>query len=352
MPAMRTSARGIRRLACAVLLTLLAACAAEIATSDKPEADIPDRSGTIVPGQTNRADLHASLGKPHISSAAFSFDVFRSGTTQGNVIVAITPIPVPFAYISDDLHRYTLVTYDTQGRANAVASGIARRPAEWRNASPVRNDFRAVHLRAGDILFFVDPEGARQENLLAAPPARDAWLRQRAGQPGRCTIVIGCGPRGCPDQIAVDNAPPRRLPLRTALAFWFQPGEPDAWRQGLETPRGLGIQHDPKPQQALGTLPGPSWQEALVALDLPAGEHNLAFSARHLDGAATIRQSCTSGEIAWLTVDAAANTGFWRQSLEDWRTDRTAAMPASLARRPLVLMDDAAWYVPPDPAPL
>lgn len=54
----------------------------------------------------------------------------------------------------DQLQRYTLVAYDANGFATAVATGLIRRPASWRNASPIRSDFPSLYLRAEALMFF------------------------------------------------------------------------------------------------------------------------------------------------------------------------------------------------------
>ena len=84
-----------------------------------------------------------------------------------------------------------------------------------------------------------------------------------------CTVVLGCGDRGCADQLSVDAGPVRRLPVRTAHAYWFREGERDSWLQGIE------------PYGSDARMP---WLEAIVAIKIAAGEHTLEFSAKHLGG--------------------------------------------------------------------
>lgn len=313
-------------------LTLLAGCAIDLVSPENPQSLIPDRSAGIVAGQTRRAELRATFGQPQLSSLRWGFDLFRTDTEQRNVVVAVTPWPIPFARVTDQLQRYTLVTYHADGRASAVASGIFRRPAAWRNVSPIRQDFPALHLRAGTLLFYLDPEGARDVNLLAAPAARDYFLRQ-APAAGKCTAVIGCGKAACGDQLAVDGAPPRRLPLRAANTYWFQKGERESWLQDVDAPADEA------------RLP---WLEALVAVPLAAGEHQLEFSARHLDGRHSLPFACRAGEVSYLVINASDKAGLMKSTLVDWQIDRFEALPESFRRRPLVLLDDGQWYVEPD----
>jgi hypothetical protein len=274
------------------------------------------------------------LGTPQLSSAYWGFDLFRASTEQAEVVMAVTPLPVPFACIKDQLERYTLVAYDANGRASAVATGIFRRPASWRNVSPIRFDYPSLHLRAGELMFFVDPEGAREVNLLVAPPGRDAFL-QHARSSNDCTVVLGCGDRGCGDQVSVDAGPVRRLPVRTAHAYWFREGERDSWLQGVE------------PHGSDARMP---WLEAIVAVKLATGERALEFSAKHLGGSTALQFACRPGEVTYMVISASGNESFWRPALVDWQVNRSDTMPESFARRPLVLMDDGQWYVDANPS--
>jgi hypothetical protein len=184
-------------------------------------------------------------------------------------------------------------------------------------------------------MFFLDPEGARDVNLLAAPRLRDAFLEQ-ARASGRCTAVLGCGGRGCADQLSVDGAPLRRLPMRTAHAYWLKTDDRTVWLEGTEPHRG--------------DAPMP-WLEALVALQFAPGTHWLAFSARYLGGSSSVALTCQPGEVIYLVIDAASNESRWRPALEDWRIEQSPSMPERFARRPLVLLDDGQWYVEADPRP-
>ena len=128
-------------------------------------------------------------------------------------------------------------------------------------------------------MFFVDPEGDREANLLVSPRGRDAFL-QHARSSNDCTVVLGCGDRGCGDQLSVDAGPVRRLPVRTVHAYWFRKGERDSWSQGVD------------PHSSDTRMP---WLEAIVALKLTAGEHALEFSAKHLGGRTSLKFECRPG---------------------------------------------------------
>jgi hypothetical protein len=314
---------------------LLVGCAVEHVSPSEPAAVLPDRSAQITLGRMDRAAVRAVLGAPRLSSAYWGFDLFRTDTDQSRTVYAVTPWPIPFARFTDQLQRFTLVAYDTEGRASAVASGLFRKPADWRRASPPPLDNSSLHLRAGELMFFVDPEGARDVNLLVAPRLRDVFL-ERARASGACTAVIGCGERGCSDQVSVDAGPARRLPLRTAHAYWSRKSERDSWLQGVEAYGGDA------------RLP---WLEALVAVKLVPGDHVLEFSAKNLEGRASMRLACRPGAVTYVVIDAATKEGFWKQELVDWRIERSDALPERFARRALILLDDGQWYVDAEPGP-
>lgn len=312
---------------------LLAACAVQHVSPEDPKSRLPDRSAAIAPDRTDRAEVRRILGAPVLSSGYWGFDLFLDRTEQAQTVFALTPWPVPFARLKDQLQRYTLVAYSADARATAVTTGLFRKPARWRNTSPIAMDFPSLHLRAGELMFFVDPEGAREANLLAAPARRDAYL-QDARTSTRCTVVLACGERGCADRLSVDGGPVRRLPLRTAHGYWIAGDARPPWLDGVQ-PHGS----DPR-------LP---WLDVLVAIKLAAGEHKLSFSAAHLGGETSWSFGCRAGDVIYAVIGAKDNESFWRPALVDWRIERSDALPQPWAQRALVLVDDGQWYVDVEP---
>jgi hypothetical protein len=312
---------------------MLASCASiDVVNPKAPLDSLPDRAAAIRPGLDDRSAVRGLLGTPLFASSRLRFDLFREGTTQTLVPVVLTPWPVPFGRMKDELLRYTLVTYDDAGRAAALASGIFRRPSEFRRTAPIDDEVSALHLRVGELMFFVDPEGERRERMLVAPAGRDAWLRD-AADPTACTVVVGCGDRGCSDRLAVDDGPERRLPLRATQLYWLKEETRAAWMAGTS---------------ASGTEPL-AWLETLVAIRLAPGEHALRFSSRHYDGDHRAALGCHSGEVAYLRVHARAEEGGFKRRLVDWRVERLASMPDAFARRPLVVLHDGEWFVDAGP---
>lgn len=318
----------------ALVLTLLlvSGCAMDVVSPNDPYTFIPDRTSEVIVGQMERAAVSGVLGTPSISSTYWGFDLFSSDTEQADIVFAVTPWPIPFVRFKDRLQRYTLVAYDPNGLVSAVATGIFRRPASWRNVNPIQRDFMSLHLRAGDLMFFVDPEGAREANLLVSPRGRDVFLRH-VGSSNGSTVVLGCGGRGCADQVSVDAGPVRRLPLRIAHVYWLSEGDRDSWLEGVE------------PYDLDSKTP---WLEALVVLELDAGQHSFEFSAKHLSGKASLQLECLPGEVTYVVVDASSNESFWSPGLVDWQIHPTGTMPEYFVRRPLVLLEDGQWYVDVD----
>ena len=322
----------------ALVLALLLAtgCSEAVRQVDlpqEPESSIPDRSSEVIVGQMERADVRRVLGAPKLSSRYWGFDLFCADTEQIAVGFALTPWPVPFARVKDKLQRYTLVAYDVQGRASAVATGLFRKPPAWRSLRPIEYDYPSLHLHAGELIFFVYPERDRNVNMYVVPPGRDLFL-QRARASTDCMAVLGCGVKGCSDQLSVDAGPVRRLPVRNALLGWFTQDEQDSWLDAVE-PSGRDTPTH--------------WDEALVALKLSAGEHILEFSAKYLGGTHSLRFECRPGEVSYLIISASVNKSFWNPTLVDWQIDRNNMMPERFARRPLVLIDDGQWYVDTEP---
>jgi hypothetical protein len=276
-----------------------------------------------------RADVRGLLGAPQVSSTYWGFDLFRAETEQTEVVFAVTPWPVPFWGFRDRLQRYTLIAYDPSGLAAAVASGVFRKRSKGGGIPSIRDDFPSLHLRAGELMFSVDPEGAREPGLLVSPRGRGPFLRDAHSSKG-CTTVLGCGDRGCGDQLSVDGGPVRKLPVRAVHKYWLRDGERDSWLEGVD-PQGRDSQTP--------------WLETLVALQIAAGEHLLEFSAKHLGGRASLKLACRAGEVTYLVISASDNKKFLSPALVDWRIDRRETMPECFAGRPLVLLHDGGWQV-------
>ena len=312
---------------------LLSACAGSYRSPDDPAESIPDLSLEIAPGQTERSAVRRTFGEPFLASLYWQFDLFRASTEQTEVAYALTPWPVPFARLKDQLLRYTLVTYDTDGRAAWVSSGMFRKPAEWRSASPIESNYMDLHLRAGELLLLVDRGLPRKLRLMATPEARDRYLATLS-RPGECTLILGCGAAACGDRVSVDGGEPLYLPLRIDSDGRRWADGTDEWMSGLAT--GTGDSEHP-------------WLAVLVPLTLREGKHALGFSGRFLDGDIDVPLDCDAGDLLFGEISARAEDGTWRQKLVEWRVDFGSDMPPAFRLRPLVLTEDERWLLPPEP---
>jgi hypothetical protein len=254
-----------------------------------------------------------------LSSAYWGFDLFRAVKKQRELVWLWAPLspPVPTELVTTDRERYTLVAYDAEDRVSAVASGL----------------FRPLHLRAGDLMFYIDPDGAPEANLLVAPARRDAYLRDARGSSG-CTVVFGLGgradERAAELRVSVGGGPDRRLPLVVAAARWQQLDERERWLGGVE----------PGP-----TDPGSPLLQTLVALRLAAGEHVLALSVHPYKGGTSFQLACTPGEVVYLAIEISKREGRSFDELVDWHIARSATLDPRFARRAFVVLADGQWYV-------
>ena len=313
---------------------LVAGCSIDFVSPGDPKIFLPDRSTEVAIGQMDRRAVRSVLGAPLVSSAYWGFDLFRTDADQTVVSfpVVLVPSPIP-VMLEDRLQRYTLVAYGTNGSASAAATGLYRVKHYF---GPIEHDFPRLYLRAGELMFFIDPAWSQEPNLLVAPAGRDAFL-QYARSSHDCMAVLGCGSRGCGDQLAIDAGAVRRLPTRNPFAFSFSRTEaaPDAWLSGVKS---------------LAEDTQAPWLETLVAVKLSAGEHVLHFSAKSFVGKHAMKFTCVPGEVTYLVVNATVTGGLTAQALVEWQIDRRGALPERFARRPLVLMDDGQWHVDPEPS--
>jgi hypothetical protein len=307
------------------MVLLLAACAIGIEWPPDPTVSIPDRTSEIIVGKTDRATARKILGEPRLSSYFLRMELYRSQTSQGQTMVAITPWPVPFAHITDEVERYTLVVFDRNDVVSEFDSGIFRRPTEWRKAAPISFDFPWLKLRAGDLLFYVMPTAQRGDHLLAGPRTRDAYLQAVRGT-GRCAVVFACGERGCSDRVRVDAGAELQLPGR--LLFFS--------REVESVDRRLAYEPDARAPLL----------ETLVAYSLAPGEHVFEFSSRYLQGRHMTTVTCTAGEVKYVTISA--NVADGDKAFLDWTIEQSPVLPTSLAGRALVLVHENQWYVTPD----
>lgn len=288
------------------LVTMSTGCALEhTSLESKALASIPDKSSKILVGKASREAVHGELGKPLYSSSYWGFDLFRDEASQSQTVYAITPWPIPFAHLTDDLRRYTLITYDASNHVGSLKSDIFRKVPNWRSVSPIQNDYLSLRISGDGVTLLLD-RGVSGENLLVAGVSRDAYFK-RLGTSPTCTMVVGAGSRGLGIKLSVDGGKGLLLPTRI----------PEY--QGVET---------------------------LVAIKLAAGDHDLVFSSKYIDGNTIQKLACQPGDVKYLQVDI---TGTVKDKTIAWQVDQWDAMPSGFLDRPLVLVYDGEWQVEVEP---
>jgi hypothetical protein len=302
--------RLISTLALVSLVTMLTGCALEhTSLESKALASIPDKSSKILVGKASREAVHGELGKPLYSSKYWGFDLFRDEASQSQTAYAITPWPIPFAHLTDDLRRYTLITYDASNHVSSLKSDIFRKVPNWRSGSPIQNDYLSLRISGDGVTLLLD-RGVSGENLLVAGVNRDAYFK-RLGTSPTCTMVVGAGSRS------------------------FS--------------RGLGIKLSVDGGKRLSLLmhiPENHGDETLVAIKLAAGDHDLVFSSKYVDGNTIQKLACQPGDVKYLQV---GTTGTAKDKTIAWEVDQWDAMPSDFVERPLVLVYDGEWQVEVEP---
>lgn len=298
--------------------------------SPNPIDQLPDRSGTILSDRLDGETVRNTLGNPLIASRYWGVEVFREATSQ----IEVPYFFVPLGMIKDDIYRYTLVSYDKDQIAKSTATGIHRRPPQWRIASPIRIENLSIHIQTGDFTFVIE-ELDRLETLLVSPSRRDDYL-QLARSSSQCTAVIGCNSPGCSDTLSVDAGPTLPIPYRTTGVI-FDQKELKSSRQGK--------------QNEFERTYDKFRYDTLSALSLAPGTHTLKVSARHLGGEQLINFSCRAGEVLYVVIDLSAKeySKFWGAKGIEWKIDLHKDMPVFFVDRQLVLYRGDQWFVNPEP---
>ncbi len=304
-----------------------------------PHDKLPDRSQLILSGRADIEAVHNTMGNPLLASRYWGVELFRDAGSQTEIPIAFV---IPFAKIKDDIYRYTLVSYDNHYCAESVATGILRKPSAWRSVSPIKHNYLTVHLQTPDFTFACGWED-RHETLLAAPPRRDAYL-ERARFSSQCTAVIGCGTRGCSNNLSIDGGQSLPLPCRLRLT-------------NLD-PNALTLLREGNKEEYEKRYPTVQY-DTVAAISLAPGNHTLkAWGGRWqsgtlgglFSGEKSISFSCRQGEIVYIIIDVFAKEYIWWGAKDiQWEIEVHKDMPEIFADRHLVLYRGDQWFVDPEP---
>ena len=271
----------------AVLALGLTGCATDVPVG-KPTIDpewVAAQAAGIVPGRSNRADVHALLGDPWLTNEPLGIEVYRLEGKQRNMAVIFAPYPVPLPSFSDKLQVYTLVGYDAEGSVAAKAS-------EYVQAAMPDQPTLIVH--AGDLEFVHETPDTLSVSL-------DHYLRALAGHTmaPACTLLVGC------DGARLDEADDLEICFSAAGVH-----VDEGTRQGLLLARDVMPLRSPaSPEECresggrYGVFWGQSLEKCLYrlrpmrALALTPGRHTLRFSSGLFDRGLTAELNCESGQV-------------------------------------------------------
>ena len=306
--------------------------------SQNPADRMTDRSGAIMSGRLDSKAVRNILGNPLITSSYWGVEIFRDANSQIEIPIAIV---IPFAMVKDDIYRYTLVSYDNEQIAKGSASGIHRRPTQWRMTRPIEYENLTLHLQTGDFTFVVQWED-RYETLLVTPARRDAYLKQ-ARLSSQCTVVIGCGTAECSDKLRLDDGPVLPLPCRLKVQNFDANALKLLWQ---------GKQEEYEKAYPIKTY------DTVAALSLAPGSHTLKAWGGHwqrdklaglFSGEKSITFSCRQGEILYIVIDVSAKEySWWGAKGIEWKIDLQNKMPEFFTDRHLVLYRSDQWLVKPE----
>jgi hypothetical protein len=315
----------------------LAGCAY---VSPNPAATkLPDKSGAVLPGQSNGESVRKTLGSPIITSRYWGVEVFRDASSQVEVPLAVI---APTGWMKDAIFRYTLVVYDTNGVAESTATGIHRKPSGWRTASPIEYGNLTLQMQAGDYTFVCEWED-RHETLLVSPARRNVYLEQ-ARRSSQATVVIGCGIGECASKLRVDNGPTLPLPCRLKA-------------QNLDA-KARALLREGKQEEYDKAYPTKTY-ETVAALSLAPGNHTLkAWGGRWqrdklaglFSGEHSVTISCEAGEILYVVIDVSAKEYSWSGANDvEWRIEQHKEMPEFFGNRQFLLYRGGQWFAQPQP---
>ena len=274
-----------------------------------PVDELPDRSVPIVSGRMDSGAVRNTLGNPRIASRYWGVELFRDASSRTEIQTAFF---IPIWISSDDIHRYTLVSFDKDKIAESTATGIHVRSLSWR--PPIRHEAALDSwLHAGDFTF-VNQSDDRHETLLVTPARRDVYL-ERSRFSSQCTAVIGCGTEECSDTLSVDEGP--SLPLPATLRY--------------STVAALGL----APGNHTLKASGGRWRRSNVRGWI-TGEQSIAFS-------------CREGEILYVVINVFQKEKSFSGARGEWRIDLHKDMPELFVDRHLVLYRGDQWLVNPEP---
>jgi hypothetical protein len=319
-----------RPLAAAGLLALAILGGCEIAVpvhQSRLEQLQAERMAGIRPGESTRAEVQGVLGEPWLESRDWRVELYRASDERSVIpVVIVLVFPAPMGLYTDELHGYTLVGYDADGRVSEVSSAIATRGSWWRGPLYGRQD---LAIRADDLTFLID-SGRHRPALLADPARLPEYMALRRAA-STCTLVVACDlDAGCPDQVGVDVANSLDpSPILTSC-------DP---RQGCPRPT---VATEPPPDG-----PGFQFVYTVSPIGVPPGDHRLVVTSSVLDGRSEAAFTCSAGQVLHAAVHSrveGASRWFARKTMLATVAFSSEA-PSAWAGRMLALYRGDRWVV-------
>lgn len=172
-------------------LVALTGCVVRVPVHDTKVPDqVPVQSGAIVPGESDRASVRASLGEPWLASTYWAFDLFRkTGRSTSVPVMFVFWWPVPMGVAVDETTVYTLVAYDVMDRVTASSFGSAHDPSIYDEGGSLGTP-TVARISAGD-LQFATAQGEQDATLTVVAARRDQFLREHPPY-STCRVLLGC----------------------------------------------------------------------------------------------------------------------------------------------------------------
>lgn len=275
----------------------------------KVPEQVPVQSAAIVPGESARVSVRASLGEPWLASTYWAFDLFRkTGRSTSVPVMFVFWWPVPMGVAVDETTVYTLVTYDPAGRVTASSFGSAHDPSIYDEGGSLGTP-TVARVSAGD-LQFTTTQGEQDATLTVVAARRDQFLREHPPR-STCRVLLGC--------TGVDSYAAVSMDGGGSIA-----------------------------------IPSDLCASALVPLPrVEPGTHRIKVTSLRplVNFHAEADLSCEAGRTQYGLLDYQ----FAKQNVlsADWSATLTLAgdpaMPEAFADRPLVLWLSGAWLVPQEP---
>jgi hypothetical protein len=301
------------------LAAMLSSCGGEVPIREsKIDTSLPEKTASIVPGQSDRAAVRQLLGEPWLTSEYWRFDLFRMTGQDVLAGFIFAPVPVPVGVFSDDVRGYVLVSYDESSEVSAYDSGVTHgENLSWR--TPMEGE-DSILLMAGDDRFAVET-GHHTPSVFISAARRDVYLGTERPR-DRCVVIVGCQQDMCNDTLVLDGGPPRPLP--GALLR-------------IRRPNAGGID-----------ISTQSW---LAPLTLSPGQHRLEIPPNpHTTLEASVGFNCGAGELLYAVVEI--ESGDTSQAWRHWKTQVrgsihvSAEMPEAFREQPMLIWRAGEWLLP------